>query len=225
MIKRLLSAVALCAVLASPAYAQTTIDTIGAWPGNGASGYGVPNTATVGQTFTIGEAVLESLDARVGNCTAAMTIRAHVYQWDSVNFHRTGSSLFDGAPIVIPAGAGFTSVHQAIPNLVLAAGTYEFDLSNSEDQAGGATTCQIGTTFSDVYANGVFAFLANGTDTATLSTTPWFNGGPNFGDMAFTLTFAGSAVPTMPAWVMLALVSIVLAAGMSMMRRSPHHAI
>lgn len=92
----------------SSAMAQT-IDTVSSWNGTTfISQWGVPNTATYGQTITG-----TNLNSKLNSFTFQLAqeagtppnYQAFVYQWDSANRRITGPALFTSAPSVAPTTA------------------------------------------------------------------------------------------------------------------------
>src|SRR5690348_792056 len=104
---RLLAGVSLATMAFTSSAVAQNIDTTPQW--NGASfisQWGVPNTATYGQTITA-----TNLNSKLNSFTFQLAqeagtppaYQAFVYQWDPVNRHTVGSALFTSAPLVAPA--------------------------------------------------------------------------------------------------------------------------
>src|SRR2546423_7731695 len=136
--KYLLGGAALLA-LSVPASAQN-IDTFSQWNGSSfISSYGVPNTATYGQTFTPtgSQTRLNGFTVEVGFASAGIASQAFVYQWDSVNSRIIGPALFSSGTINVAAGAGFTAVSVNTSGVTLTPGQqYVVFLSTSNLQGG-----------------------------------------------------------------------------------------
>jgi hypothetical protein len=201
MIRTLASATFVLLLAVSRLSAQS-LDTIQVWNGTTfISSFGVPNTATYGQTITVlpGAGALTSFDFEIGNCTAAVDFRAQVFAWDAGNQRATGASLFQSGVITVPANPGvFQLVTINTGALALAPGQYVLMASTSQDQTIN-NACRWGSVGNNTaYAGGQFVFLNNGTNTAAWTTSQW-----SFiaEDLAFRAIFAGG-VPTMPEWAM-----------------------
>src|ERR1017187_10864473 len=87
---------------------QGPIDTTTMPPWDGetcAQSFGVPNTATYGQTIRIApdSAVISSFGFEIGNCNATVTFRGEIYAWDGAK--ATGPSLFE-SPITTQGSSG-----------------------------------------------------------------------------------------------------------------------
>lgn len=205
---------------AAPALAQTlSVNTIPSWNGVNAIGpYGVPNTATYGQTITVaaGSGPLTQFQFEIGTCTTnGVTVRGQIFAW---NVDRvTGPSLFKSAPVAVPVGPEYTLVTFNTGGVTLPAGTYVLMVSNSEDQAVGASSCRLGRVPGEPYPGGQFFSVSNGTDTTRWAGSAW---SPLTEDLAFSMTFA-APVPTMDTWMMLALaLGLSAMAVISLRRRS-----
>lgn len=204
------------ALLLSTALCTTAqnITTMPSWNGSSfISSFGVTNTATYGQTITIPSGpnqTLSSFTFQIGNCSNAVTFRGHVYAFNGSS--ATGSSLFDSAPITIPASSGtFQAVTVVTPGVTLAPGLYTLFVSTSEDQAGALNSaCRFGFLTADDYSGGNFYFLNNGSSPAQWTTVAW---SVISRDLAFTAVLTGGApapVPTLSEWGMI-LLSVLLA--------------
>jgi hypothetical protein len=195
--------------MAAPAAAQT-IDLVTPWDGTTGEGpFGQPNAATVGENFTVtATEPISSLVFEVGNCSAAIVIRAHIWRWDPVGAHAT-TAIYDSPQVLVNTTSGFGTVLITTPGLSLTAGDYIAFISTSQDQAGPSASCEVGTPPSTTFAGGQLQVLFNGADPSLWSTSTWSDNGT---DLAFQLN-VGAAVPAMPAWLMLTSILASLAAG------------
>jgi hypothetical protein len=79
-------------------FAQSDVNTIPSWNGTDYIwSFGVPDTATYGQTITVGvnAGSLNSFAFQIGNCSADVSLRASIYAWNGTM--ATGSSLWQSS--------------------------------------------------------------------------------------------------------------------------------
>ncbi|MBC9034685.1 PEPxxWA-CTERM sorting domain-containing protein [Sphingomonas sp. JC676] len=204
-----IGAAALALGLASaPAMAQD-IDTTGTYGGD-ISSFGTPNTATYGQTFTVGaENALNSftmyLDSGSGG---ALNFQAYVYAW--TGSRAVGNALFAsttqqfngssyGNPVAFDFNTGSLNLvsGQQYVAFVTTAGVANSGYASAYMPFNGWGT--------DTYAGGDFVYFNNGTDFAQLTARNWDCTGCGFGDAHFKADFTAgiSAVPEPAAWGML----------------------
>jgi hypothetical protein len=183
-------------LIAGSLMSQGSINTIPSWDGiNAEANFGVPDTATYGQTITVaaGSGPLASFGFEIGNCTANVSLRGEVYAWDGTK--ATGPSLFESSVTSVPASSGFQLVTFNTGGLNLTPGAYVLFATTSRDQTDAPLAgCTWGRVLDTVYPGGTFVFESNGTDTS-LWTAPtalisWHTNGS---DLAFQANF--SAVP------------------------------
>lgn len=204
---------------ATGASAQT-INTIPSWNGTSfISSFGVVNTATYGQTITVGAGAtaLNSFSFEIGNCSANVTFRGHVYAWNGTQ--ATGASLWDGAPQTLSSSASYTLVTFNVGSVMLPAGQYVLFVSTSEDQsAAPASACRFGALTNDTtYGGGQFVFINNGPNPAQWTANPW-----SFiaEDLAFQVVGLVTApVPTLSEWSMIILSSLLAMFGIAIYMR------
>jgi len=189
-------------LLIAGALLSQTVDTVPAWDGSSAvASFGVPDTATYGQTLTVlgGAKSLTSFAFEIGNCSASVTFRGKVYAWDGAQ--ATGSSLFDGAATSLPSGSTFQLVTFTTGGIMLPEGTYVLFASTSQDQSGAPSSgCQWGTVADSTYTGGSFVFQDTGTNTSLWTSAPW---SAMAVDLAFQARFTvptAQTVDTVPAW-------------------------
>src|SRR5262249_8790372 len=110
-------------------------DTIPSWNGTSfISSFGVPNTATYGQTLTtaLSERKLQSISFRLDVRNGPVTFRGHIFAWDGSK--ATGPSLYASSPMTLQANPGvFQTVTFDTGGLDLPPGQYVFFASVSED--------------------------------------------------------------------------------------------
>lgn len=202
------------AMFAATGASAQTISTMSSWDGSSfISSFGVPNTATYGQTITVGggAAPLSSFSFQVGNCGANVTYRGHVYAWNGTQ--ATGASLWDGAPQTLPNSASFATVSFNVGSLTLAPGQYVLFVSTSEDQvAAPASACRFGSVSNSAYGGGQFVFINN-----TNNPTQWTAGtwSTIANDLAFTIVGIATPVPTLSEWGMIILSSLLAMFGIA----------
>lgn len=185
------------------------IDTEPSWNGTQfISSFGNPNTATYGQTVTVplgSPGTLTRFSFQIGNCSAAVTARAHIYAFNGST--ATGSSLFSSAPFVIPSGSAFNRITVNTGNLTLPGGLYVFFFSISQDPGAGGS-CRYGSVTNTAYSGGQFVFQNNGTDTSQWTSTTWstiasdlaMQSDLNIGAVSRVNVFS---VPTLSEWAMI----------------------
>ena len=176
--KPVLASAAVLMLLAASASAQNSIDTIAGWNGTSSiSSFGVVNTATYGETITVGAGAspLNSFSFEIGHCSAGVTFRGEVYAWDGTK--ATGSSLFESPTMTVPADSSFHLVTINVGGISLAPGTYVLFASTSKDQDMAPNAgCQWGALTNNTgYAGGQFVYLNNGPLPAQWTTNVWSN--------------------------------------------------
>ena len=212
-----------CTTLTAVVHAQP-IDTTPGWNGTSfISSFGVPNTATYGQTVTVGERSrsLSGFSFQVQLTSGGpTTMRGLVYAWDDVNQRATGPALFQSAPVVV-SNAAFTSYSFTLPSplsvtpgqkLVL------FATTSLDAQTNGVS--RWGTLTNDTsYPGGRFVFMNNGTDSSRWTTSNWSYINQ---DLAFTATFddiGATPVPTLSSWALAGMALMLGLLGATVMRR------
>jgi hypothetical protein len=174
--KSLFLSIALLALFAASASAQGTINTIPVWNGTSfISSFGVANTATYGETVTVGASAspLNSFSFQVGYCTADVSFRGSVYAWDGTK--ATGASLYESSVMSVTASSTYQLVTFNTGGITLAPGTYVLFASTSQDQTGApSSSCRWGSVGDNTaYAGGLFVFLNNGPNAAQWTTSTW----------------------------------------------------
>lgn len=191
--------IALAAVTAAaPALAQN-IDTVPSWNGTSfISSWGVPNTATYGQTITptAQQGRLQSFTFYLSMAAGtAPQYQAMVYQWDPVNLRITGNALYTSGALTAPTGSAYTPVTINTGNLRLPAGLqYVLFFTTSTFTGQANATYRYGAlTGNTTYPGGQFVFFNNGTNFGQLSTGTW-----SFisQDLAFSAIFLPNSIAT-----------------------------
>lgn len=196
--KHLLLGIAAAVSLATAASAAT-IDTL-AGQNSAISSWGLPNTASYGQTFTLDtDASLTDVLFRINDYGNAVSYDLHVLAWDGTR--ASGSSL--GSVSGTTAGVvGMRDVSIATGGFTLGAGSYVAFLQATSR----GMTSWGSVAMSDAYSGGEFVFQNNGGDTSLWTTTDWRGDwqGAN-SDLAFRIDYEEIApIPVAPALPLLA---------------------
>src|ERR1700754_3640627 len=201
-----IGAAALALGLASaPAMAQD-IDTTAAY-GADMDSFGTPNTATYGQTFTVGaDNALNSFTMYLsGGSGSALNFQAYVYAWNGSR--AVGNALFSSATQQFNGAASQSAFDFSTGGLNLVSGQQYVAFLTTAGVAGNGYASAVmpfNGWGNDAYAGGDFVFFNNGSDFARLTGQDWdFAGG--WGDVNFKADFTAgiSAVPEPAAWGML----------------------
>lgn len=202
----------------------SSVDTTGSWNGSdGVYYWGEPNTATYGQTFTVGaDTVLNSFSFFLQqDGSSATNFAAYVYAWDSANSRATGSALWSSASSTDnnEGSGGFDEIGFNTGSLSLTnGGEYVafFSITGYEDSDYNDYHAW-GHTRTDAQAGGEFVFINNGNDasqwTSSAWTLNWYGPGT---DLAYTMNFSPGNVVPAPASMLLA----VLGLGVSAFKRN-----
>ena len=163
--------------LGVPASAQI-IDTRPQWDGiNAITDWGVPNTATYGQTITATatQARLSSFTFQLSHWLGpASQYQAFVYQWDATNQRITGNALFSSGVLTAPSGAVFTPVTINTGSVVLKPGQ-QYVLFLTTSTITGQATSQYtygAPTNNAAYGGGQFVYQ-NNANFGQLTTSSW----------------------------------------------------
>jgi hypothetical protein len=198
--------------------AATAIDTTGSWDGFGnVSPFGEPNTATIGQTFTVtgADTQLDSFSFYLNDFSDpdAVDFRAYVYQWDGSK--ASGSQLFGSGDLHTTGSNGFELFNINTGGINLTAGLqYVAFFSASLLFDGQTGTSSMGWILDNVYSGGGLVYSSNGSDFSSLTLKTWTN---FIGDAAFKANFStpNSQVPEPDSLALLGLGF----AGMRLVRR------
>jgi hypothetical protein len=208
---------------ATTAHATSDIDTTSTWNGSSSIGsFGVPNTATYGQTITTDAAggILDSFSFYLSSL-GSTPFQAYVFAWDGSK--ATGPALFTSSVLTTGSYSGYQEVSVNTGGVNLAANSaYVLAFSTSGLQTGQANRSSRWGFEGDVYSGGEFVYLNNTDNLSALTSqawTAWYDGS----DLAFKANF--SAVAAVPEPETYAL----FAAGLGLMgwsrRRSARRAI
>jgi len=164
------------------------IDTTTSWDGSSFAAptgqsfrlLGEPDTATIGQTFTVGaDNVLDSftfwLDD-IGSDIEIVNFAAFVMEWDGAK--ATGSILFESVPQATtdPTGRIMEQFVFNTGGLSLVSGTqYVAFLNTSNFFDGIADGARVGSPNVDAYGGGEMVILQNGADFSKITTFIWNN--------------------------------------------------
>ena len=186
---------ALLLLIAGSLMSQGPINTIPSWDGSAfIASFGVPNTATYGQTISIapGTAAIASFGFEIGHCTGSVSFRGEVYAWDGAK--ATGTALFESSPVtVVTASSSYQLVVFSTPGLTLPPGNYVLFATTSRDQAGAsAAGCQWASVADTAYPGGYHVYRNNGTNVAQWTSGTW----PTLPlDLAFQLNLVSPVNP------------------------------
>ncbi len=162
-----------------------SIDTTPYWDGvKFIKSFGMPNTASYGQTISLTESAALSQFSFFMAVTPTAVFRGYVFEWDGLK--ATGTPLFESAPMSTTQGTNFEEVVFNIPDkIALSAGKqYVLFASTSKDPAQPNSAGSWGAVFTNtVYNGGVF--LNNGTDPTKWISSTW---GTIAADLAFKAT-------------------------------------
>jgi hypothetical protein len=192
---------ATCFALSGVGTAQaSTIDTTPTWNGTQfIDAMGEPNTATYGQTFTVGsDNVLNDftfwLDDRD---PAPVDFAGYLMAWDGVK--ATGNILYQSGKRSTAGNAGMEPFTFNTGGTSLTSGQqYVAFLSASNFFDEIDSLANMGSLRSDVYAGGDFVYFNNSSSFSQLTTTNWDCTGGCFGDAAFVANFSSGSVQAVP---------------------------
>lgn len=192
----------LAALFSGSASATTMIDTTLSWNGSSfVSLFGESNTATYGQTFVAPtDNVLDSFTFYLNDGSHETSIpnrfRAYVGQWDGL---KTSSILFESSINLATTNnggaGGFEPITVNTGGVSLTTGNnYVAFFSASKLFDGITDLSDWGLTNANIYSNGGFVYINNGSDFSQLTTNTWHNFGDI--DLAFKMNFSsGASVP------------------------------
>lgn len=183
-----------------PAAAQTTIDTK-PLQNSTIFAFGEPDTATYGQTFTVGsDNVLNSFSFNLTKGAGAPTtsFQFYVMGWDGTK--ATGPVLFQSGVTTIASGTPMQAFTFNTGNLALTSGSQYVGFINASNQFDGSEDANVGmgsVTGASVYNGGAFVYLNNGNNFSRVTQDAWTTGfqGPG-ADAAFTAQFSSRSLAT-----------------------------
>lgn len=207
-------------LVSSTAFAGLTVDTNPSWDGSTyISSFGVTNTATYGQTIVVpvGQNRIDSFSFQVGFASAAIQFQPEVYAWNGSS--ATGAALWEGVPVTLAAGNGFTRFTFTIPGGLTVTGgsAYVLFVSTSKLQSGAlASNSRFGFIANNTtYPDGQFVYINNGANPALWTTNSWSTIAQ---DLAFSVVFNGGGtgsqdVPALSGPMLLLLTAALAIAG------------
>lgn len=216
--------------VAGTAQAQTIIDTTPSWNGTDyIAEFGEPNTATYGQTFTVGsDNVLNDFTFWLNDYNGqpdVVDFAAYVTEWDG--FKATGSILYQSGPQSTTKARGFEQFTFNTGGIGLTSGKqYVAFLSASNFFDGIEGIAGLGVTgFQDVYSGGDFVFYNNGSDFSLLTQSTWeyIGGIGGIGDSAFKASFSQAIASVPEPTTMLGILAFG-AFGLGSLRKRKHQA-
>jgi hypothetical protein len=212
-------------LVSSTASAGLTIDTNPSWDGNQfISSFGVTNTATYGQTIVvpIGQNRIDSFSFQVGFANAAIQFQPEIYAWNGTS--ATGAALWEGAPVTLPAGNGYTRFTFTIPGGLTVTGgsAYVLFVSTSKLQTGApSSSSRFGSIGNNTtYPDGQFVFINNAANPAQWTTNAWSSIAQ---DLAFSVVLNGGGtgsvdVPALSGSMLVLLTAALAIAGALVLR-------
>jgi len=181
--------------------ASTVIDNTVSWPGWDVGTWGEPlQTATVGQTFTVGaDTRLDSFTFFLAHDSSydPLTFAAYLMLWNPTGNRATGPVLFQSGTLH-SNDLGYPPTHPGYsvqPFTVLTGGV---QLATGQQYVAFFSTSLVNEGngkgwlgyAGDTYSGGQFAYIANGTNFSALTTSTWTTGYPDTGgDLAFRMAF------------------------------------
>lgn len=171
--KKLLLSLALCTLLGGVANA-TTIDTTGSAFLTNIGPFGEPNTATYGQTFTVGtDNQLNSFSLWLtGSVTAPIDFAGYIYKWDGLkatgpNLYSSGVQHFLGSST--PQEFAFST-----GGINLTSGDKYVAFLNSSNFFDGINSYALMPLVAgSTYTNGTYVFYNNGNNFSALTSINW----------------------------------------------------
>lgn len=208
------------AMLAIATACQASVIVVSNEGGSYISRWGVPDSATYGQTITAPmTGALSAFQFYLSAAGMPIEYAAYVYAWDQAASRATGAALWTSGEQLYDSATPDTPVGY-MPNApVVAGGMYVMLFTTSGLQAD-APQSVISWQFNHLpasYIGGSFVYMNNSDDLSLLNTQPWYN--YSFGDLKFSATFTDSAVPE-PSTVGLFVAGLTLLAGFARRRRS-----
>jgi len=195
-----------------------------AWNGSDSiAAFGEPNTATYGQTITVGtDHFLNSFSFNLASFRGAkVDFQAYVYAWDGSK--ASGPALYTSAANSLAAGSNsYVNFSYNTGGINLTTGSqYVLFLNASNQFDGFSGDAKFGFTYSSTYNGGDFYYLNNGPTFSQVTSTDWSK--VSDGDLAFTASLSptGSGIPTpLPPTLLAGFLGMAMLAGVRRLRRA-----
>jgi hypothetical protein len=175
----------------SPAFA---LNTHAVWDGSTSIyAFGCPDTSNYGQTVTVPKFkhTLRKVVYYLGGSGAgSLTVRAELYQWDSVNHRPTGSAIYESDPKTVSFSGPFQPV-TFTPNASVSPGVqYVIFLTVDKDYEQCASSYTLGweAVADSTYTGGTFVYLNDAGNYSDWETEAWTDTYGN--DLAFKILFS-----------------------------------
>ena len=196
------------ALLAPTAFAQTTINTTGGAGKSEIAPFGVSDTSTYGQTFTVGsDDFLNSFSLYLnGAVNNPIQFKSYVYAWDGTK--ATGPALFSSGLQQFTGGTDQEFAFATGGVQLVSGSKYVAFLSTAGLQGGRPqSTAQMPGVVDSTYAGGNFVYYNTGNNFGVLTTNTWdCTTGCGFGDAFFKASLSAGAVAGVPepaTWAMM----------------------
>lgn len=189
---------ALSFALATSMASAQSIDTVPDWDGIGfISSFGVPNTATYGQTITAPAtpAMLRAFDVRINPQGAEIPFKFYVYEWDPTSDRATGGQLYASSVQTTEAVSQFQTYGVSGLSITLEPGKQYVLFASVSETSGSDSNARWASVGDGSYAGGRFVFTNNGTNVSAWTSGTWSNIAR---DLAFTADIQYVGLPAAP---------------------------
>ncbi|QMV74124.1 IPTL-CTERM sorting domain-containing protein [Comamonas piscis] len=192
---------ALSMALATSAVNAQSIDTTTTWDGSSSvSSFGLPNTATYGQTIMAPTlpAKLQAFEIRINPQGMAFPFKFYVYEWDPVAQQATGPQMYASAVQTTEAVSVFQTYAVSDLNVTLVPGKSYVLFASVSETPGPVASSRWGSVDGGSYADGQFVFVNNSGNPSAWTSQQWttnWNGGI---DLAFKAGIFYVGAPVAP---------------------------